>query len=218
MHISAAKTLLIVTLIQSIIFSPIVMAEQLSLPSNDMTAPEISHIPITQQVKPGSTQEISAAVTDDTAVKSVTLFYREIGAKQYERKTMQRALDSSDYKVTIAVPSSDMEYYIQAEDTQGNSVLNGYSFSPLTIHVQSGVAGGTSDSIAAQANNDSSHNAASNSSSSSSNSKWIWIGLAVLAVGALASGGGGDSGGGGSGANTSGKSDETTVTVIGPTP
>ena len=203
MLIATARNILIVTLIQSLIFSPIVMAEQLSLPANDMTAPEISHTPISNVVKEGSSQKIAATVTDDSGVKSVTLFYRDVGASHYERKLMQRALDSNEYSASIKIPDNGVQYYIQAEDIQGNTVLNGYSFSPFTIRVaKAGAETPTGDNIFAGAGKE----------ESSSNMKWVWIGLGVLAVGALAGGGGG--GGGGS----SGKSGGSTVTVDAPVP
>jgi len=203
--IATARKILLITLIQSLIFSPITMAEQLSLPANDMTAPEISHTPISNVVKEGSSQKIAATVTDDSGVKSVTLFYRDVGASHYERKPMQRSLDSNEYSASIKVSDSGVQYYIQAEDVQGNTVLNGYSFSPFTIRVakagEENNAGASGDNAFAGAGKQ----------ESSSNMKWVWIGLGVLAVGALAGGGGG---GGGS----SGKSGGSTVTVDAPVP
>jgi len=192
-------------LIQSLIFSPIVTAEQLSLPANDMTAPEISHTPISSVVKEGSSQKIAATVTDDSGVKSVTLFYRAVGASHYEREAMKRALDSNEYSATIKISDSGVQYYIQAEDVQGNTVLNGYSFSPFTIRVakagEENNAGGAADNAFA----------GSEKEESSSSMKWVWIGLGVLAAGALAGGGGG---GGGS----SSKGGGSTVTVDAPLP
>jgi len=205
--ITTTRRILLITLVQSLIFTQIVSAEQLTLPSSDMTAPQISHTPIHGTVKEGTKQKISAKVTDDSGVKSVTLFYREVGAVHYERMPMQRSLDSNNYDASIKIPELGVEYYIQAEDKQGNTVLNGYSFSPFTINV---AAAGTSTG----GDTGSSQNVFSGSESKESGSKmkWVWIGLGVLAAGALASGGGG--GGGGSNSGKSG----TTVTVDGPLP
>ena len=204
---ATAKKILLITLIQSLIFSPIVTAEQLSLPANDMTAPEISHTPINNVVKEGSSQKIAATVTDDSGVKSVTLFYRAVGASHYEREPMHRSLDSNEYSASIKVSDSGVQYYIQAEDVQGNTVLNGYSFSPFTIRVAK--VGDDTNTGAAAGDN---AFGGSEKKESSSNMKWVWIGLGVLAVGALAGGGGG-----GGGSSSSAKSG-TTVTVDGPLP
>ena len=202
---ATARIILSITLIQSLIFSPIVTAEQLSLPANDMTAPEISHTPINGVVKQGSSQKIAATVTDDSGVKTVTLYYRDVGASHYERKAMKRALDSNEYSAAIKISDNGVQYYIQAEDVQGNTVLNGYSFSPFTIRVAK--AGEENNTGAAAGDN---AFAGAGKEESGSNMKWVWIGLGLLAAGALAGGGGG----GGS----SSKSGGSTVTVDAPLP
>lgn len=205
----AARIAVSITLIQSLIFSPLVYADaQLSLPSTDVTAPNVVQAPINKDVQSGSSQEITATVTDDTGVKSVTLFYRVVGDKNYNRKTMLRNVGTDNYSAVIDhMPEQGLEYYIQAEDTQGNSVLHGYSFSPLVIHTEKTMPGRAKDAVAQNGTD-------GEKKASSSKYKWLWIGLGVLAVGAIASssgGGGGDSGGS-SGGNTG------TVTVGAPLP
>lgn len=180
----SARVFLSITLIQSLVFSPIANADQLALPANDLTAPDIVHEPITTRAKEGTAQVFSATVTDNIQVKAVTLFYRAVGAQEYNRKPMRRNLDSNEYTTTIEnIPATGVEYYIQAEDTQGNSVLHGYSFSPLILHAES--AGGDSATETA-AENDTATGDGEPASSSGVN-KWVWVGLGVLAVGAIAS-------------------------------
>jgi len=201
-----ARIILSITLVQSLVFSPYAFGDsQLALPSTDVTAPNVVQKPVTQAVNSGSSEEITATVTDDTEVKSVTLFYRAVGDKNYQRKAMLRIVGSDDYSAVIDhMPSGGLEYYIQAEDTQGNSVLHGYSFSPLVIHTKQKIPGGSKETVAQT-------EAEGEKKSSSSKYKWLWIGLGVLAVGAAAAGGGG---GGGS----SSKPTTTTLTVTGPKP
>jgi len=202
-----SRIVLSITLIQSLIFSPLVHADaQLTLPATDVTAPNVVQAPITKPVASGSSQEITATVTDDTGVKSVILFYRAVGASSYNRKTMLRIVGSDNYSAVIDhMPNKGLEYYIQAEDTQGNSVLHGYSFSPLVIHTEESMPGIKPEAVAQTG-------AEGEKKTTSSNYKWLWIGLGVLAVGALAGGGGGG-GGGGSTTPTTG-----TVTVGAPLP
>jgi len=183
-----ARIVLSITLIQSLIFSPFAFGDaQLALPSTDVTAPNVVEKPVTKAVKSGSSQEITATVTDDTGVKSVTLFYRAVGDKNYQRKPMLPIVGSDNYSAVVDhMPSQGLEYYIQAEDTQGNSVLHGYSFSPLVIHTEESAPGASKETVAETGTEGGKKSAASKY-------KWLWIGLGVLAVGALAGGGGSSS-------------------------
>ena len=202
-----SRIVLSVTLIQSLIFSPLAYADaQLSLPATDVTAPNVVQTPITKPALSGSAQEITATVTDDTGVKSVILFYRAVGDKSYNRKTMLRIVGSDNYSAVIDhMPGKGLEYYIQAEDTQGNSVLHGYSFSPLVIHTEENMPASKQKAIAQTGEG-------GEKKATSSKYKWLWIGLGVLAVGALASGGGGSDSGGSTTSNTG------TIVISAPTP
>ncbi len=53
---------------QSLIFSPLVYADQLSLPADDLFAPEISHEAISDNVEEGASLPLRATVTDLTAL------------------------------------------------------------------------------------------------------------------------------------------------------
>jgi hypothetical protein len=198
-------------LIQSMLFSGIVHSDQLSLPTGDLVAPQVQHDPISEPLNSESILRIKATVTDNVGVNTVLLFYRHAGDSQYQRKPMLREAKGSDlFSVTLGhkdLAAPGIEYYIQATDTSGNSVLYGYSFEPIKLSVVSD-SGFTADVLDgnSQPANDTSK------AQKEHGSKWMWIALGVLAVGAVAaSAGGGDGGGGGGG-------DSGTVTVSGPLP
>jgi hypothetical protein len=171
----------------SLIFTPLLQAEQLALPSADLIAPQVIHETIKEPSTPGINQKITAVVTDNVAVQSVTLFYRSVGNKEYQRKSMSTK-GSDIYSAVIdadEMRAPGIEYYIQATDAAGNNLLHGYAFSPLLVTV-SGTAAAT---VAATAPVKNEANMAPKKEESSN--KWLWIGLGVLAVGAAAGGGGG---------------------------
>jgi hypothetical protein len=211
---SSIRFALVVMLIQSMLFCNFVHADQLSLPAEDLTAPEVQHDPISEPLTSGAMHRIQATVTDNVAVDTVSLFYRHVGATQYQRKPMLReALGSDVFSVTLGhkdLAAPGIEYYIQATDMAGNSVLYGYSFEPIKLSVVSDT-GSTAD---ATDNEYTEPTNADGKEKKKGGSKWIWIALGALALGAVAAaasgGGGGDSGGGGG--------DSGTVTVSGPVP
>jgi len=87
---------------QSIVFSTVVYGEQLSLPTADLTAPEVKHQPNSDPLSAGVTFRMNATVTDNVGVDSVSLFYRRVGESQYLRKAMLRETqDSDDFSVTL---------------------------------------------------------------------------------------------------------------------
>jgi len=196
----------IVTIISYVlIFLPVVnAADALSLPAGDLIAPVIKHSPITSKIPPGEIATIQATVTDNVAVKNVTVFYRDIGAANFNRTKMVRESGTDYYSTTLPeVMEPGVEYYIQATDRAGNTILHGHTFAPLTIAVSADAPlqeETEAVTIAAQE-----EKAAAKPDKGIS--KWVWIGLGVLAVGALAGGGGDDDPG------TAGKTDPTTGTV-----
>ncbi|MCF6235722.1 MAG: hypothetical protein L3J70_05015 [Gammaproteobacteria bacterium] len=186
------RSSLILLLCQSLAFSPVVFAEQLALPSGDLIAPKIVFTPITKPINADEALELSATVTDNVAVQSVTLFYRTIGTSDYERTALQREEQTDQYHTTIdAVQSPGIEYYLQATDLAGNTLLRGYSFSPLIVNVNTAVDSPTTESTASILEAETKPEIEIEKSSSK---KWLWIGLGVLAVGAIASSGGGSDG------------------------
>lgn len=182
--------------------------EQLRLPSGDLVAPKIKHAPILKGLGIDEEIKIEAIVTDNVAVSSVILFYRNIGATDYQRIKMVRELGKDKYKAVIKnALKPGLEYYIQASDPAGNTILHGHSFSPLVVKV-----------TAPKSEKDKVTKNMGESSPSDLKkipgktpfytNKWFLIGAGVLVGGvAIASGGGSDDGGG-----------EATITITAPTP
>ncbi len=199
---------LIVIINFTLVFLPLAnvnAAESLSLTSGDLVAPEIKHSPNTNIIPPGEFINIYATVTDNVGVKTVSVFYRQkASSAKFKRIKMLENLKSSFYSVMLpGVDAIGVEYYIQATDYAGNTILRGHTFSPLTLIVSEDaipqkdprergiVLTGSPEQVP-----------------SKGISKWVWIGLGVLALSGL-SGGGSDEG---TGPATG------TVTINGPTP
>ena len=201
--------MILVTLLSvSFVLFPVVQAAELALPSGDLIAPSIEHTPIEKDIYTGQQIDIKATVTDNVGVKDVILFYRDANATEFKRLKMNRDLDSFIYTAQlIATDSPSLEYYIQATDQGGNTVLFGYSFSPLTIAVTPAAM----DNSDTQAVVDASTVGLDGENKKSGISKWVWIGLGVVAAGAALSGGGG--GGGSTPPPSTGS-----LTISGPTP
>ncbi|NOX91029.1 MAG: hypothetical protein GXP18_00835 [Gammaproteobacteria bacterium] len=190
---------------------PVAQAAELALPSGDLIAPVIEHTPIKKDIYTGEQIDIKATVTDNVGVKNVILFYRDADTVEFKRLKMNRDLDSFIYTAQLAATDSPgLEYYIQATDLAGNTLLFGYSFSPLTIAVVPVAV----DNIAATDNSDTNAAAAATPAveekKKSGISKWVWIGLGVVAAGAALSGGGGN--------NSDPPPTTGSLTISGPTP
>jgi hypothetical protein len=87
----------------------------------DTTSPVITHTPVTNGVTAVSLT-ISATVTDNVAVASVTLYYKVTGAASYTSVAMSAS--GSTYSATIPAASvtvAGVQYYITAVDTSANS-------------------------------------------------------------------------------------------------
>jgi len=149
---------------------------------------EIPVLTITQQPSGlrGEPQNITVSVTDDTAVKSVQLFFRFSANDQFTGVAFERVADSDNYSYSIDTASNEsdrIQYYMLAEDIAGNVVQRGYAFAPLSWSLS-----------------DSSPTTSATQTKASSGNKILYVVLGVLAAGALAglassSGGGGDGGG-----------------------
>ncbi|MCF6363389.1 MAG: hypothetical protein L3J88_08610 [Gammaproteobacteria bacterium] len=187
------RVILVSLLVFSLVLLPIAHAAELALPSGDLTAPTIKHSPIRKDVPPGQPVDIKATVTDNVGVKEVILFYRESAEADFKRLKMNRDLDSFIYTVTVPVADAPgLEYYIQATDLAGNTLLFGHAFSPLTITVAPAAAEGSKTGAVATMETPT---ASAGKEEKSGVSKWVWIGLGVVAVGAslaVAGSGGGD--------------------------
>jgi len=208
------RILLLSSFSATLLFSPLLYAgqptsqvQQLALPSGDLIAPTITFVPPSELVSVGSSQKISAKVTDNVGVQSVTLFYRTVGTESYQRALMSRGGDADHYSTMIFdVQAPGIEYYIQAVDLAGNTLLKGYSFSPLVINVRRSEMPKSErvltepEKVAATPTNQEIRDTLEKSSKSDG-TNWLWIGLGALAVGGLVASGS-DSGGGGGGTST----------------
>ena len=169
----------------AMVYAPLLRAAQLSLPSGDLIAPVVTQDKYENTVRPGTDHEVEVKVTDNVEVNLVTMFYRTIGKGEYKRLTMQKVGTSDLYVVNIdadEIVSPGIEYYVQAMDLAGNTVLHGHSFSPLSVKTSNGdtavAASSTSTTLEAE----------------ESSNTWLWIGLGVLAVGVAAAAGGSSGG------------------------
>ena len=184
-------------------FTNLYAADDLALPSGDVVAPEIKHTPSTTNVPVGEFVDIHATVTDNVGVKEVIVFYRDkISTNEFKRSKMTRELGTDYYSVSLpSVKAPGLEYYIQATDVAGNTILHGHTFSPLSVSTSSDApAEETEKKIVAIPDG-------TVPAPSQGVNKWVWVGLGIVLVGALA---GSDDGG----------SNPTTGTVVitGPTP
>jgi len=155
---------------------------QLTLPSADINAPEMSHTPPSVLGDDGGMQ-FSAIVTDDRGVKSVVLYYRERNSQHFLSKSMQRRLSDSDtYVVSLSkddISHDGIEYYIKAEDVSGNTLLHGYSFAPIILGFESGKAAIISDPLNTTTLDKS---VVSKKNTPLWKNKWLWIGVGAVVV------------------------------------
>lgn len=103
----------------------------------DLEGPVVQHTPGKDPAPSGSPVTISATVTDNIGVKYVLVNYRSAGSKEYLQAPMQQ-LGNSLYSATIPavhVQNVALEYYIEAVDLSGNTVLRGLDFQPMIISV-----------------------------------------------------------------------------------
>ncbi len=115
-----------------------------SAPSNvimctpvDSEAPVISHKPVKAAV-PNSQLAITANVTDNVAVRNVSLHYRTVGNESYTVVPMRNTSDNA-YRAVISsyeVGEQPIEYYITASDGT-NTAFYGTENEPVQISVTS---------------------------------------------------------------------------------
>ncbi|MDH5612646.1 MAG: hypothetical protein OEY66_09360 [Gammaproteobacteria bacterium] len=183
---------LVVFTCHTLAYAPLLRAEQLSLPTSDLAAPKISQEKYIETVEPGKNHEVIVTVTDNVGVKQVVLYYRVTGTEAYKSLAMQNINKSDDYRANITadqIKSPGIEYYVQAMDFAGNTLLHGYSFSPISVKT---VSAGT---VAATPSEKVPTLFAKEKEEEEESYTWYWVGLGVLA---LAAGGGGGGGGGSS--------------------
>jgi len=202
------------------------MSEGLALPSSDLVAPEVQDEEVTAPVDPNKNFTINVTAKDDVAVKAVTLYYRASGSNDYSRKAFI-FVKGDKYQAELTpkeLTSTKIEYYIKVEDTSGNTLLYGQSFSPLILSTTkedksaplasaasaSGANPGASKGINLLSNNAGSNTATPTNNNSIWKNKWLWIGVGVAAAAVAASSGGGSD-------SSPSASPKPTVTITGPT-
>jgi len=107
------RKVLVIFICHALAYAPLINAAQLSLPSGDLVAPEITQLKYSDTVAEGSNHKVTVNVTDNTAVKQVTLYYREIGTEKYQRKQMQNTAKTDNYQAIIQadeIKGSGIEY------------------------------------------------------------------------------------------------------------
>lgn len=185
----------------------------------DFIAPQIEHKMTTEGLKSGDDHLVTAKVTDDTAVASVTLHYRQRGTRNFHPLIMQNLDGSSHYEAVIvgsSIQDAGIEYFFEATDAAGNTLeMYGSDGEPFAIAVvdpnvelanqrlkgERGDARGSRSSLA-RASNDSVLPIKKKSSSKT----WLWVGLGILAAAVIA----GAAGGGGSDEPPVGPGDDNT--------
>ena len=176
---------------QSLISTPLIHAAKPLIPTGDLVSPKIDHKVIADSIEVGTAYQLKAKVTDNVGVDTVLLFYRVVGTETYKRVQMTGIEGTDEYTVTLGYEETvepGIEYYFQAIDYDGNSLLYGYSFSPLLLRV----AKNSSKSTADLAQDGASGVEAPTKIQEKKINKWVWIGLGVLAAGVLAAVAGGD--------------------------
>ena len=103
-----------------------------------MTKPVISHTPVASVIS-GQSLGISATVTDNVKVDSVTLYARVKGSATWTATNMTNTSGSLWFANMVVNGTTPMEYYITATD--GVCSANcGTAAEPMTVHVESGSA------------------------------------------------------------------------------
>lgn len=159
--------------------------------NGDVQAPSITHQPTNTAIGYKNDFPISATVVDNVKVAEVLLFYRTIGDKEYSQIEMKPTHEKDVYLAEVPswkLEKPGIEYFIQAEDNAGNSVLYGFSFSPVAIQV-------SEHAPSAVAKTDSNPFSDKKNSAKKSSKKWIWIAIGAAVVAGAAAAGGGSGGG-----------------------
>ncbi len=196
-----SSSLVCLCFLTSTLLAPAVVAQS----KLDITPPTVQHEPDSRNASASKPYLFTAKVEDENGVGKVLVFYRTIGTKVFSNIEMKEGKKSGLFMVELAaseLKSPGVEYYIQAEDTSGNTLLRGFTFEPLVLNVDEGLP----TSVAAADSEKPSGPLAGLASN-----KMVWIGVGALVLGAVALGGGGGSG-------DSGGSDGNTVTIGAPLP
>ena len=146
----------------------------------DITAPSIAHTPSITAGTAGEVQTIVAEINDNQSVAKAELIYRNSSDDFYTTTAMSADVTNSTWLATIDTTPEDtiVNYYIVAEDADGNRVQKGSESNPLTLELETPQIFSTVTPI-----------------SKDNRRTWVAVGLGVFVVGALlavsAAGGGG---------------------------
>lgn len=207
-----------------LVYAPVLQAAPPSMPLSDLTAPEITHKIIQGSIEAGASVQIKATANDHSGIKSVTLYYRTKGTRKYNRSTMHRVDDTNEYAVTLGkddVVAPGIEYYIEAIDLVGNTLLQGYADYPLILSVVPATTTNVQTEEVVTQKVEAGSILNEPTAEKNKHKSWLWIALGTLALGAIAAAVNGSSNGGGSsgsGGSPAGKSDNATVTINAPVP
>ena len=153
----------------------------------DTDPPRIEFEPV-ERGTAGDTQVVSAGITDDVDVESVTLHYRLDPEGPYTSVPMAplAATDIHSASVETAGTGAEvLQYYIEARDGAGNRSIRGFAFDPLERRLVEPGAPALAEAPAEAPE-----------PGLSTGQKVLYGVLGVIAVGALAAAAGGSSGGG----------------------
>ena len=150
--------------------------------SADFSAPLIV-LPFNEALEDSAGYKISARVTDDGGIETVSLHYRTIGSED-DFQVIPLVPDRSEGFYSVVLPADQLlrpgiEYYVEAKDRASNISQEPFPDQPRQVFYASAQA------------------PVKTGDAGSSTKKWWWIGLGVLATGALlaaANNDGGDSG------------------------
>ena len=164
----------------------------------DTEAPVVIHRQAETPGVAGELQTFLARVSDDFEVKEVILYYRQAPSGGFQQIPMRSLLDSiGEYMIAIETDISEypgLQYYIEAEDTSGNTTSRGFSYAPIILPLDEPAA--PSEPVIPVVAPEIAE--VPRESSPISGNTGILIGLgALVLLGALAAGGGGSDGGGG---------------------
>ena len=112
---------------------------KVTIMAKDTMAPVMYHTPVYQAFT-GSNLIINATVTDNVAVQSVKLYYRQTGDTEWTVAVMNKLNDKYSAVISSAlVTTKGLEYYIEATD--GNTkVYRGTADAPYAVTVQEAVS------------------------------------------------------------------------------
>jgi hypothetical protein len=203
-----------VMLVVALILPAVSHGQAIGMKRNDVVPPVISHTPQPDFAE-GMPIRIQAKVTDNMVVKDVTLFYREVGSREFQRISMHESPGKDIYSVDLPLMAGSLiEYFIQATDQSGNigpeRLVEPYVIRMPSADVAMTDVGQTTGSTFSQ----------KQAGKKNGVSKWVWIGLGVVAAGAVVmsgSSGGGSSSNGGV-VDDPGGTGTGTVTITGPAP